>query len=46
VEPVKEGEEAYLAARGGFVLVAVDERGRPSPVPPLEGGEAHAPHGP
>ena len=46
VEPVKEGEEAYLAARGGFVLVAVDEGGRPSPVPPLEGGEARAPHGP
>ena len=46
VEPGKEGEEADLAARGGFVLVAVDEGGRPSPVPPLEGGEARAPHGP
>jgi arylsulfatase A-like enzyme len=26
-------------------LVAVDEGGRPSPVPPLEGGGARAPHG-
>ncbi|MFN4070455.1 MAG: acyl-CoA thioesterase [Thermus caldifontis] len=38
VEPIEAGKEAYLAARGGFVLVAVDERGRPVPVPPL-GGE-------
>lgn len=32
VEPVREGAEPYLAARGGFVLVAVDEEGRPVPL--------------
>jgi acyl-CoA hydrolase len=36
VEPIQEGETPYLAAKGGFVLVALDERGRPVPVPPLE----------
>jgi len=36
VEPIQEGETPYLAAEGGFVLVALDERGRPVPVPPLE----------
>lgn len=40
VEPVEEGKEPYLAARGGFVLVALDPMGRPIPVPPLEGGHA------
>ena len=38
VEPLDPSGEPYLAARGGFVLVAVDEGGRPVPVPPL-GGE-------
>ncbi|TBH17272.1 acyl-CoA thioesterase, partial [Thermus thermamylovorans] len=37
VEPLEPGKEPYLAAEGGFVLVAVDEAGRPVPVPPLEG---------
>ncbi|MCX7691730.1 MAG: acyl-CoA thioesterase, partial [Thermoflexus sp.] len=35
VEPL-EGDR-YLAAKGGFVLVALDGEGRPAPVPPLEG---------
>jgi len=35
VEPIESGKEAYLAAKGGFVLVAVDEVGRPVSVPPL-----------
>ncbi len=39
VEPLEKGEP-YLAARGGFVLVAVDENGRPVPVPRRE--EHHA----
>ncbi|MFN4073477.1 MAG: acyl-CoA thioesterase [Thermus sp.] len=38
VEPIEPGVEAYLAAKGGFVLVAVDEEGRPVPVPPLGEG--------
>ncbi|GAA6755750.1 acyl-CoA thioesterase [Thermus thalpophilus] len=37
VEPLEAEREPYLAARGGFVLVALDEKGRPAPVPPLEG---------
>ncbi len=41
VEPVSEREASYLAAKGGFVLVALDEAGRPAPVPPLEVGDAH-----
>lgn len=35
VEPIEVGREPYLAAKGGFVLVAVDEVGRPVSVPPL-----------
>ncbi|GAA5335225.1 acyl-CoA thioesterase [Thermus hydrothermalis] len=35
VEPLQG--ERYLAAQGGFVLVALDASGRPTPVPPLEG---------
>jgi len=41
VEPVSEAETPYLAARGGFVLVALDEGGRPARVPPLEVEGAH-----
>lgn len=37
-EPLEQNQKPYLAANGGFVLVAVDEEGRPVPVPPL-GGE-------
>lgn len=32
--------ERTLATRGRFVLVAVDERGKPTPVPALVGSEA------
>lgn len=39
VEPL-EGER-YLATQGEFVLVALDEKGRPVPVPPLEETDAH-----
>ena len=35
VEPLEPGKEPYVAAKGGFVLVAVDEAGRPVQVPPL-----------
>ncbi|MDR7442348.1 MAG: acyl-CoA thioesterase [Armatimonadota bacterium] len=36
VEPVQARRKPFLAAQGAFVLVALDRRGRPAPVPPLE----------